>query len=125
MTYPFFLIKETLILWENTFLRFLCQDTQNDAKVQKSDLEKNSVMGAYPPEKQKKKDVNWDSHIASSLISQSFFFEDRSILLDFSSLTEEASWMYQIFKIWCCTIKKIKKFKFVLNLKFLSDSYKI
>ena len=43
----------------------------------------------------RKKDMNRDSHIASSLISQSFF--RVGTLLDFGLLTEEASWIHRIF----------------------------
>ena len=46
----------------------------------------------------RKKDVNRDSHIASSPISQSSFFEEVT-LFDFGFLTEEASWMHRISKI--------------------------
>ena len=51
-----------------------------------------------------------------SLTDFTKFFLWGSILFDFGFLTEQASWIRQIFKIWCHN-KKIIKFKFVQNLK--------
>ena len=64
-----------------------------------------------------KKDINRDSHIASSPITQSLFFEGVRCLV-FGFLTEEASWTHRIFKIWYHD-KKNEKIQIHLNFKGL------
>ena len=56
------------------------------------------ILKFFKMGKLKKKNVNRDSHIASSPISRSYFFEEIH-LLDFGFLTKEASWIHRIFKI--------------------------
>ena len=57
-----------------------------------------------------KKHVNWDSHIASSPISQSCFFEEARCSILASSQRKFRGHEFLKFDI---TINKIKKFKFV------------
>ena len=59
----------------------------------------------------KKKDVNRDSHIASSPISQSSFFEEVSCLILASSQTKLRG--YIEFLKFDVTVKRRKKKKFV------------
>ena len=67
--------------------------------------------------------MNWDSHIASSPISQSFFFKEVCYLILASSQRKLRE--YIEFLKFDVRIKKNKKFKFVQNLKIWTDSHKI
>ena len=70
-----------------------------------------------------KKEVNRDSHIASSPISQSSFFDEIRCLILASSQRKLRE--YNKFLKFDVTIKKIKNFKFVYNLKDSADFHKI
>ena len=67
--------------------------------------------------------MNRDSLIASSPISQSCFFEEVRCLILASSQRKLRG--YIEFVKFDITIKKIKKFKFVLNLNVSTDFHKI
>ena len=69
-----------------------------------------------------KKDVNRDSHIASSPIPQNSFFKGVRCLILASSQRKLRGYI-EFFK-FDVTIKKNKKIKFVQNLKVSTDSYK-
>ena len=67
--------------------------------------------------------MNWDSHIASSLISQISFFQ-KCMLLDLGFLTEETSWIHRNFKIWYQDKKKILN-QINLKIKASTDYHQI
>ena len=105
-------------------LRFEWRDRDSNAGKSISLFESQKIQNFIITQSLKsQKDVNRDSHIASSLIAQSYFFEKvRCLILASSHRKLRGHIEFLKFDI---TMKKVNKFKFVYNLKVSTDSRKV
>ena len=109
-----FLCEKAKIKKYNSSKKELCEITQNDVKRPEKRFRKN-VVCAHALTDTRARDFRskwlfWTFHIILSDFTK--FFLRGSILLNFCFLTEEASWMHRVFKVWSRD-KTIFKFKFV------------